>query len=222
MNWKNSVDEAEELGYGLIVVIVARWILLLSAWVLTLWEPEEPAAWQLRLAIVLLMTYSIGNFFLTVQWMKRASILPQLVYATSLADLGLITVLVAAIGSYSSNLYVFYFPALLALALTFPRYLTVLYTLGVLTTYAAISLEKAGEVIDTTEAQTLVVRAILLASVAFCGALYQQVEADRREGKGRMFEIFRLGANKSAELDEALQGQVASDERAPLGLGSAR
>jgi hypothetical protein len=193
MNWRNPISQVEELRHGLIVVIAARWVLLLSAWVLTLWEPEEPSAWQLRLAIVLLMSYSVANFFLTVQWVKGAAILPQLVYATSFADLTLITTLIVALSSYSSNLYVFYFPAILALAVTFPRTLTGLFTAGVIAAYALISVDKAGPAIDTQEAQTIVVRAILLAAVAFCGALYQQVESDRREGKGRMFQVFTLG-----------------------------
>jgi hypothetical protein len=60
----------------------------------------------LRLPIVMLMGYSVGNFFLTVQWMKKSPILTQMVYLTSLADLTLISILIAALGSGASNVFV--------------------------------------------------------------------------------------------------------------------
>ncbi len=189
MQWKPDPAAERDIGYGHIVVISARWILIVAAWVLTLWQPEETATSELRLTIVLLMVYSVGNFFLTVQWMRNAESLIRAVYLTCLADLSLITALVIALGGYDSTLFVFYFPALLALSVTLPRAVTTLYTLSVLGAYGAIAAIKAGEIGDT-EAQTIATRLILLASIAFAGALYQTIEADRREGKGRMLEMF--------------------------------
>jgi hypothetical protein len=146
----------------------------------------------MRLPIVMLMVYSVGNFFLTIQWMKKSAILTQMVYLTSLADLTLISILIAALGSYTSNVFVFYFPALLALSVTFPRTVTALYTSGVLAAYAAIWLLDVGSDLDATNGQTLAIRLLMLGAIAFCGSLYQQLEADRRAGKGKMFEIFAV------------------------------
>ena len=98
---KNDAETRENIEHGQIVVITARWILIFAAWVLTLWQPEPTAAWQLRTAIVLLMGYSAVNFFLTVQWAKRSAVLSDIVYATSVFDLALITVLVAVFGCWN-------------------------------------------------------------------------------------------------------------------------
>ena len=109
----------EDITHGQIVIIVARWIFIVSGWVLALWQPTEIPTWELQLQILLLMAYTVLNFFLTIQWTKRSEALTTVVYATSLADMSLITILVLALGGYESNLYVFYFPALFALAVTF-------------------------------------------------------------------------------------------------------
>ena len=148
------------------------------------------------------MAYSVGNFFLTVQWMKQSTILTPMVYLTSLADLALITALIAALTSYSSSLYVFYFPAILALAVTFPRQVTALYTLGTLGAYAAVFVTKVGDTLDAADGQTLTIRLLLLAATAFCGALYQHLESDRRAGKGRMFTIFPVDAGPEVRNGE--------------------
>jgi hypothetical protein len=203
---KDDPETTENINYGQIVVITARWILIGAGWVLTLWQPEPTAAWQLRIAIVLLMAYSSVNFFLTVQWANRSKVLSDTVYLTSIADLSLITVLVAVFGGF--NVYVFYLPALLALAVTLPRTATVLLTSAVASMYAVIALARAGETLDTAELQSIFVRVILLAAVAFCGSLYREIESDRRSGKGRIFSVLKdLGPGAA----EASQG--ARDER---------
>ncbi len=186
---KNDSETKENIDHGQVVVLTARWILIFAAWVLTLWQPEPTEAWQLRTAIVLLMGYSAVNFFLTVQWANRSANLANAVYATSVFDLGLITVLVAVFGT--SNIYVFYLPALLAIAVTLPRPVTALYTTVVMSAYALIVLARAGNGLDTSASQELFVRVILLAAVTFCGSLYRDIEADRREGRGRIFQVFK-------------------------------
>ena len=43
--WKidqKDTETVENINHGQIVVITARWILILAAWVLTLWQPEPP------------------------------------------------------------------------------------------------------------------------------------------------------------------------------------
>ncbi len=184
INKKSKDGTAEDIAEGQIVVITARWILILAGWVLALWEPEQTSAWELRAAIVMLMTYSTLNFFLTIQWVNRGTILAETALLTSMADLGLITALAAVLGA--DNVYVFYLPALLALSVTFPRSVTAAYTAAVIVAYGLI----AG--IDTTaEAQTIFIRLFVLAAVAFSGSLYRGLEAERRQRTGRMFQVFR-------------------------------
>ena len=190
----------EDLTDGQTVIITARWILILSAWVLVLWQPGQIAIGQLQLQIVLLMAYTIGNFFLTIQWMKHSETMPMMVYASMIADLSLVTILVLALGGFDSNLYVFYFPALFALSVTFPKPVAVTYALVALGAYGFIALADASGPpgLTTAEAQSIVTRLIIMAGVAFCAGLYRSLEADRRAGKGRMFEIFKSGGSPEA------------------------
>ena len=188
-NKRSSGDTADDIAEGQIVIITARWILILAGWVLALWEPEQTSAWELRLAIVLLMGYSTLNFFLTIQWVTRAKILAGTALATSMADLALITALAAVLGA--GNVYVFYLPALLALSVTFPRSVTAGCTTVVMVVYGFIALDKAGADVSMAEAQTIFTRLFVLAAVAFCGGLYRGLESERRERTGRMFQVFR-------------------------------
>lgn len=189
-----SEETSEDIAHGQIVIITARWIFILAGWVLVLWQPGAIPIWKLQLQIAVLIAYTIGNFFLTVQWTRRSEALRSVVYAASLADLALVTLLVLALGGYKSNLYVFYFPALLALSVTFPKSVTFTYTIIVMGVYALITLIDASvseNRLTDIEAQNIVIRLILIAAVAFCGGLYRSLEADRRYGRGRLFQIFQ-------------------------------
>jgi hypothetical protein len=192
---RKDPETIENIQQGEIVVIAARWILILVGWVLTLWQPETVDSYELRLAIVLLMLYSSMNFFITVQWVNHSRNLAGTVQITSVIDLTLITVLVAVFGT--DNLFVFYLPALLALAVTLPTRTTAFLTACSMLAYGLIAVVRAGDIIDTAEAQSIFVREILMVAVAFCGSLYREIEADRRQGKGRIFILFKeLGPNR--------------------------
>ncbi len=208
---RNNPEVIENINQGQIVVITARWILILIGWVLVLWLPEPTAAWQLRTAIVLLMAYSSMNFFLTVQWVNRSRLLADAVLVTSVVDLALVTTLVAVFGT--ANVYVFYLPALLALSVTFPRVTTALCAGSIVVLYSLIALAKAGDYLDTAEAQSIFVRVIVLAAVAFCGSLYREIEADRRQGKGRIFVLF-----KDMSPNQQRSRPITRDKR-PTGCG---
>ncbi len=205
INKKVEVGTEDDIAAGQIVIITARWILILAAWVLTLWEPEQTSVWELRLAIVLLMSYSTLNFFLTIQWVNRGKILAQTALMTSMADLALITVLAAVLGA--GNVYVFYLPALLALSVTFPRSVTAACTTVVIVVYGLIALDKAGAFVSTAEAQTIFTRLFVLAAVAFCGALYRGLESERRQRTGRMFQVFRAEGSEGHRIDARAQTQ---------------
>ncbi len=198
---KHSEEYLEDIAHGQIVIITARWILILSGWVLALWQPEEIPTWQLQLQILLLMAYTIGNFFLTVQWVKRSEALTSVVYASMLADVSLVTILVGSLGGYESNIYVFYFPALFALSVTFPKPVTVAYTLLALVAYGLIILidASADGVLSAVEAQNIGTRLIMMAGVAFCGGLYRTLEVDRRHGRGRIFQMFKATGSAEGE-----------------------
>jgi len=165
-------DEDLALGQG--VIIAARWLLVASGLVLAVIAP--PSASTLRTQVVLILLLAVCNFALQAQLLRRRRTLAVVAYAASAVDIAVITALVIADRGYPSGLYVFYFPAVLALSVAFPLALTVAYvaaveaaTLGV----ALFTMPSGGE-------QDLLIRCLMLAAVALCGVVYADIERRRR------------------------------------------
>lgn len=173
-------NDDSDLAHGQIVIVVARWILVAAGLVLALWNPESIG--PLRLQVLVLLLIAVGNFFLHAQLLRRRIALDAIAYAASAADLVVITLLVASQKGFDSPLFVFYFPAILAFSVAFEFRLTALYTVGTLGAYSLICMESFGLSLKSEDVQTLVVRLVMLAAVAVCGALYQKIERDRRAG----------------------------------------
>jgi hypothetical protein len=182
LSWLSSGGGSEtDLTHGQIVIVVARWILVASGLVLALWNPESIG--PLRLQVLVLLLVAVGNFFLHAQLLRRRIALDGIAYAASAADLAVITLLVASQDGFASNLFVFYFPAVLALSVAFEYRLTALYTAATIAGYGLICLASFGLDIRSEDVQTLVVRGLMLTAVAVCGALYQRIERNRRTGE---------------------------------------
>lgn len=185
MGWLQRMDfEAGEddgdLAHGQVVIVAARWILVAAGLVLALWNPASIG--PLRLQVLVLLLIAVANFFLHAQLLRNRGTVTSSAYLASGADLAVITILVASQGGFESNLFVFYFPAMLALSVAFRPELTALYGGMTLALYALISLESLGFDATSEQIQTIFVRLLMIAGIAVCGALYQRVERERRAG----------------------------------------
>ncbi len=166
----------EELAWGQGVVITARWILVGAGLLLAVWNADSLA--ELRVQVLVILLLAVANFYLHAQLLMRRRTLSIVVYGASAADLAVITVLVLSSGGFSSDVFIFYFPALLALSVAFPTMLTFLYTGGMLGFYGLIGLASVDANLDNL--QILLARLIILGGVAFCGNLYWRIENHRR------------------------------------------
>lgn len=180
---------SEDIRFGQYVVVTARWILVATGLFLALWvtdlDPGSPAVLdQLKIQFTVLIVLAIGNFYLTLQLLRQRETVATVAYAASAADLVVITVLIMAQGGFTSPLYIFYFPALLAISVAFPRIATLAYTAAVVAVYGLISAPQIG-VTALAEQQTLFARALMFVAVAFCGQMYFTIEHDRRADAGR-------------------------------------
>ena len=192
MNWtKEAEDDGSMLTSGQSVIITARWILIVGALVLTLWNPTPPPhLWVIQVQTGLLLVYAVVNFFLHAQYIRQGSQVEQVAYFTSLVDLVLITFVIAMWpSSIDSAVYVFYLPAVLAIAVAFPRAVTAAYTLGIIVAYGIVALAFNPELITAAQAQDLVVRELMIVAVAFTGALYRHIENERWHGRGKAFSF---------------------------------
>jgi len=189
---------SDDLAYGQAVIVTARWILVLAAFLLALWDPDPIG--QLRVQILVLLLLAVTNFYLHAQVLMRRPALDLVTYAASMADMVVITVMVAIGGGFPSGSYVFYFPAIAAYAVAFPTLVTFLYVSGTTSVYAIICLVTMGTgSAFAVNIQALIARVLMLAAIAFCGNLYWRIEHQRRQAAveaqdALMAEIGQRGA----------------------------
>ena len=175
-------DSQEDLAHGQIVIIAFRWLIIAGALVSTLWGLGlgEPATRQAGIIFILLV-YSVVNFILLARYLKKSPSLTSLAYSMSLVDLIIITLVIAIQKDiFQSYVYVYYYPALMVLAVAFPTNITAVYTIGAIVVYGMMSSVAGG-----AEFQQIFARLLMLAAVAFCGSLYRQIEHNRRAEKAR-------------------------------------
>ena len=80
-----TVKVAEELRHGQIVIIIARWILVVSGLLLAMWNPAPMGS--LRIQIVFILGVAMVNFYLHAQvLMGRPTIIPAVRGPTTPSD----------------------------------------------------------------------------------------------------------------------------------------
>lgn len=166
----------EDLALGQSVIVAARWLLVAAGMALALIAPASPELLRAQVAFVLLL--AVCNFGLQAQILRRQPTLAAIAYAASAADIAIITGLIAVNGGFTSGLYVFYFPAILALAVAFPPGITVAYVMMTIVLYLAV----ATPATPAGGAEQLLIRCLVLLAMAVCGTVYSGIEASRRRG----------------------------------------
>jgi hypothetical protein len=169
----------EDIKAGLPVIIYARWILVIAGLGLTLWNSTSFVEAQVSVLIVLAL--AVGNFFLQVEVNRKRAIPLWIVYGASAIDIAAISGVLALTNHFPPSTYVFYMPALLALSVTFSTGNTAKFTAAALIGYALISIAPindmgGGSVVLTS----LIVHALILVAVPFCGNVYWRLERSRR------------------------------------------
>ena len=175
-------EAAEDVFFGQVVIIWARWFLIVAGAVLALWTTHDSTA--LAVAVLPIVALMAMNFYLHGRYlMERPSNRTQIT-AASVLDLALITALVIlwhddrAVGNGLANpFFIFYYPVLLAFAFVVPRRLTLLYTGLVVGIYAAACLPYLHGVVD---AKVLALRLVTLAAMGGLGTFYWRIQRDRR------------------------------------------
>jgi hypothetical protein len=173
-----SVDTTrnlEDLTHGQSVVVTARWILVLAGLAFAAWNPGPVG--ELRLEIALLLGLAAANFHVHARLLAQRPLPLPVAYAASAVDLGVVTLVVLAQHGAASEVYVFYFPAILALSVTFPTEVTVAFTAATAILYTLVAAPAcAGDL------AVLITRVLALSAVALCGYTYRRIEHARRVG----------------------------------------
>ena len=179
-------EAAEDLFFGQVVMIWARWFVIGGAATLSLWG--APSEWELATSIGLVVGLMAVNFFLHARQLTEQPANRLIVIAASLLDLLAVTVMTltwAGQQGLDSRYFVFYYPVVFAFALVFPPRLAGAFTILALGLYAwgCLLLEPAI-LTDADRIEPLVMRLITLAALGGLGAYYWRIQRDRRRHGG--------------------------------------
>lgn len=128
----------EKSLHGHILIITARWVLVVVGLVLALYRPHD--LFELEFSIVTILVLAVINFFLHVSTVTDRTIQTPYIYAATVGDVVVISTIVAMTGGATANSFVFYYPAVLAYTLVFPRMISLPFTAGVIGTYSFVAL----------------------------------------------------------------------------------
>ena len=172
-------EAAEDVFFGQVVMIWARWAVIAAAAVVFLWSTGDVSSLTLR--VLLLAGMMALNFFLHGRYLVERPANRALICLASVADVVLVAVAVALLGCFTSQLFVLLYPVLFAFALVFPPRFTA--GLGVIAAglyVAAVAYPSLGWAGDVQLVKTLLVRLLALGAVAGLGTYYWRIQRDRR------------------------------------------
>jgi hypothetical protein len=170
-------EAAEDVFFGQVVMIWARWFLIASGAVFFLWTANEST--ELALGVLPIVGLMAVNFCLHGRYfLERPSNVLQITAASAL-DVALVSAIVLLWhpSGLASPFFVFYYPVLLAFAFVLPRRTTVIFTAATAATYAAICLPDMQSI---TSAKVLVLRLVTMAAMGAFGTFYWRIQRDRR------------------------------------------
>ena len=160
-----------ELARGQTVIVYARWLLVLVGLLVAVWNPDSLP--QLRIQVGVILLVAIANFVMHAQLLRRRPTIQAVAYGASLGDLLVVSLLVASQGGFGSNTFVFFFPAVLAIAVAFPTPQAAgLSIMGV-------CLASLVGIVGAKNVDELVLRALAIGAVAVIGNAYWRLHRAR-------------------------------------------
>jgi hypothetical protein len=174
-------ESAEDVFFGQIVIIWARWFLILAGTILTLWGTTNSG--DLVVSILPIAALMAMNFYLHGRYLMERPANRLLLLVTCGLDILIITLIVIVWQPKGLNnpFFIFYYPVVLAVAFVFPRRTSGTYTLLVGMAYTgACFIANSSFLNQVSDQKTLFQRLILMAALTGVGTFYWRIERDRR------------------------------------------
>jgi hypothetical protein len=177
-------EAKEDLYYGQVVIIVARWALIVAGIVLSLWSATSIT--DISLTVLSMAMLMAMNFYLHGRYLVNQPVNARLVYLSSGIDLVVITLMVifwtqGRGPGIHSPFFVFLYPALLAFALVFRPRIAAAFSVVTIGLYAVVVVLTSG-LPDTEAMKVLFERVVTLAATAGLGTYFWRVQRARRRG----------------------------------------
>ena len=175
-------EDVEDVWYGQVVVVVARWFLIGAGVLLTLWRADRIE--DITTPLYLLLGLIALNFFMHGRFLMGSPMRREVVMASCVVDAVIVTLVIAASSwkaepGIANPCYVFYYPVLLAFALVFPWRTTLLYAAGVLGAYAALVLSETSA-LTMSDYEALISRLVTMGATAVLGTIYWRMQRRMR------------------------------------------
>ena len=184
----NATQEAaEDIFFGQLVLILARWVLILTAAAHMLWGASDQAA--LVAGMLPLVAMMALNFYVHGRYLMERPVNPTFLMTASIVDMGFVTLMIALAPGprgFASPVFVLYYPLLLAAAFVYPRWFTWAYLLGGMAGYVGTCLATSAPFLaDGRQLEVLVQRLTVGAAVTALGTYYWRIQRRLRAGLAR-------------------------------------
>jgi len=189
---RNSAQEAaEDIFFGQLVIIYARWFVIVSMIILALWSTSSVP--QLTSAVLFIVPLMAINFFVHGRYLMEQPVNKMLLMILSVVDILVITLIILfwpTDRGLLSQFYIFYYPIILAYAFVSLARNSIIYTLITLILYtAACFVSDPGLVLQSAWLERLAIRLITMAAMGLLGAYYWRIQRTRmREAAGPELE----------------------------------
>ena len=175
-------EAAEDIFFGQLVLIWARWFIIVGAALLLLLTSDTVD--ELIVATIFVVVLMGINFFIHGRYMLERPANRVLLSIMSILDVVVVTLVVSAWGDQSglnSPYFIFYFPVVLAFAFVFEPRQSIVFTLLASGAYFGVAIYlDAGILTNSLELEILVTRIIALASVGGLATYYWRIQRNRR------------------------------------------
>jgi hypothetical protein len=178
---QKAKENAEDIFFGQIAIIWARWFLVAAGILVSIWSNITPV--QFTISILVVVALMTMNFFMHGRYMVGKPANEFLLIVANALDVAVITLLVL-FGSKSTGIdsyfFVLYYPLLFAFALVFSPMRSILFTLMTLLAYVLACVFSSGSQIVFSLAgfELLAMRVITIGAMGGLGAFYYRRQRD--------------------------------------------
>jgi hypothetical protein len=178
---RNSAQEAaEDIFFGQLVIIYARWFVIVAMVVLALWSTSSIP--QLVGAVMFIVPLMIINFFVHGRYLMEKPVNKMLLTILSVVDILVITMLILFwpnAKGIESQFYIFYYPLVLAFAFVSLARNSIIYTVFSLLLYTVACVVNPDIAINSIWLERLTIRLITMAAMGVLGSYYWRIQRTR-------------------------------------------
>jgi hypothetical protein len=184
MNETRSLDQeaAEDIFFGQVVIVWARWFIIAGGAVITLLQAENTA--ELTSSTIFVVALMGINFFVHGRYIMERPANRILLIALSVLDLAIVTGIIVALqgqNGLASPYFVFLYPIVVAFAFVFTPRMSTFFTAVALAAYTYASFAGDPELLNNSvDLEILVVRLITLASMGGLATFFWRIQRNRR------------------------------------------